>query len=164
MHAPSIQLTGNLAATPVLRRTANDVPVTSFRIANTPSRLDKTTGAWTDSPTTWFTVSCWRGTAENVARSLRQGDRVVVTGRLSTSTWTTSDGEQRSGLDIEATHVGLDLSRAPARVVSVPPLQAGTDPGERPAEGEVDPGLHGLVAEIEDLLEEDEEALASRAG
>ena len=48
MHAPSITLTGNVAATPVLRRTAADVPVVSFRIANTPSRLDRTTGAWTD--------------------------------------------------------------------------------------------------------------------
>ncbi len=146
MQHPSITVTGNLAATPVLRRTPADLAVSSFRIANTPSRLDRASDTWVDQPTTWFTVSCWRGTAENVVRSLRQGDRVVVTGRLSTSTWTTSEGEQRSGLDIEATHVGLDLSRAPARVVTVPPLQVGSDPGERPDEAAEE------LARLEDLL------------
>lgn len=172
MHAPSITLTGNVAATPVLRRTPTDVPVVSFRIANTPSRFDRATGAWTDLPTTWFTVSCWRATAENVVRSLRQGDRVVVTGRLSTSTWTTSEGEQRSGLDIEASQVGLDLSRAPARVVTVPPLQVGSDPGERvpgaaaadlPADL-VDGLADGLTDELEELLQDDGAPLSGAAG
>lgn len=168
MHAPSISLTGNLAATPVLRRTPADVPVVSFRIANTPSRLDKTTGAWIDSPTTWFTVTCWRGTAENVVRSLRQGDRVVVTGRLSTSTWTTPEGEQRSGLDIEATQVGLDLSRAPARVVTVPPLHVLSDPGERlpgaPGAEPADDAVAGMSDELDDLLQQDEVPVGAGAG
>ena len=152
MHAPSITVTGNVAATPGLRQVAG-ASVTSFRIANTPRRLDKTTGAWNDLPTTWFGVSCWRGTAENVVASLKQGDRVVVTGRLVTRTWTTSDGEPRSGLDIEAVHIGLDLSRAPAQVVKTPPLQLTSDPGEQ---------VNGLPAdelldELDDLLEAERE-------
>lgn len=152
MHAPSIIVTGNVAAPPVLRE-AGGASVTSFRIANTPRRLDKTTGAWADLPTTWFGVSCWRGTAENVVASLQQGDRVVVTGRLVTRTWTTADGEPRSGLDIEAVLVGLDLGRAPARVVRTPPLLLTSDPGE-PADGPPGDDLHD---ELDDLLEAERE-------
>jgi single-strand DNA-binding protein len=160
VQKPTIIVTGNVAAAPVLRRIPDDTFVTSFRIANTPSRLDRTTGAWNDQPTTWFTVSCWRGTAEHVVQSLRQGDRVVVTGRLSTSTWTTSEGEQRSGLDIEASHVGLDLSRAPARVVTVPPLQVGSDPGERPPVE----AAEEIVSRLQDLLDDEEPSLAGETG
>jgi single-strand DNA-binding protein len=148
VHAPSITVTGNVGTTPVLREVSG-ASVTSFRIANTPRRLDKTTGAWNDLPTTWFGVSVWRTTAENVVQSVKQGDRVVVTGRLVTRTWTTPEGEPRSGLDIEATHIGLDLGRAPAQVVKAPPLQLTSDPGEQ-VSGLPDPDLHD---ELDDLLE-----------
>lgn len=135
MHAPSIIVPGNVGTTPVLREVGGS-SVTSFRIANTPRRLDKATGAWNDLPTTWFGVSVWRTTAENVVQSLKQGDRVVVTGRLTVRTWETDKGDKRSGLEIEATSVGLDLSRGRAQYVKDAPLMVTQDPWA--STGEVD--------------------------
>lgn len=113
MNEPYITVTGNVGAIP-RHRTVQGVPVTDFRIGSTPRRMDRASGEWSDGETLWFSVSCWRALAQNVAESLRKGDPVVVTGRLLTRSWTTETGETRSGLEIDATSIGLDLSRGTA--------------------------------------------------
>lgn len=113
MNGPQITVVGHLAWPPRARTLAGGTVVSDFRIATTPSRLDKTTGQWTDLETLWFGVTCWRTLAEHCASSLKKGDRVVVTGRLSWRTWKNDQGEERSGLEIDASSVGLDLSRGP---------------------------------------------------
>lgn len=131
MLEPTITVTGNVAVVPVLRELASGVRVTGFRLANTPRELDKTTGEWRDGVTTWFGVTCWRGLAEHTAQSLKTGDRVVVTGRLRTRTWRTAEGEERSGLEIDAATVGFDLARTSALATRpVPPILT-QDPGEQ---------------------------------
>ena len=84
---------------------------------------------WSDGETMWFGVSCWRALAENVAASVSKGDKVVVSGRLTVSTWTTEKGEQRSGLEIVNPTVGFDLSRGTAVLHKNPPLTITSDPG-----------------------------------
>ena len=113
MNAPQITVVGHLAREPKLRTLAGGAVVADFRIGTTPSRLDKTTGVWNDLPTMWFGVSCWRTLAQYASMSLKTGDRVIVTGRLTMKTWTTEQGEERSGFEIDATSVGMDLSRGP---------------------------------------------------
>lgn len=110
MHEPHITLTGNVGRAPRRRATSAGVSVADFRLASTPRRLDRGTSTWSDGETTWFAVTCWRALADHVTDSLQVGDRVVVTGRLSTSTWTTDTGEVRLNLEVEAITVGLDLS------------------------------------------------------
>lgn len=110
MHEPVITLVGNVGRVPRRRVTSAGVSVTDFRLASTPRRLDKAAGTWSDGETTWFGVTCWRALADHVAESLLVGDRVVVTGRLSTSSWKTETGETRSSLEVEAATVGLDLT------------------------------------------------------
>jgi single-strand DNA-binding protein len=82
--------------------------VTDFRIASTPRKVDRATGVWSDGETIWFGVSCWRLLAENVAASVKVGDRVVVTGTLSARSWKNELGEERSGLEVAAQTVGFD--------------------------------------------------------
>jgi single-strand DNA-binding protein len=42
---------------------------------------------------------------------VRKGDPVVITGRLEVDEWTGPDGQQRSGLVINASAVGVDATR-----------------------------------------------------
>ncbi|HVE74985.1 MAG TPA: single-stranded DNA-binding protein [Mycobacteriales bacterium] len=133
MHEPLITLVGNVASAPQLRALPDGTAVAAFRVGNTPRRRDKATQEWSDLETRWFGVSCWRALAENCAQTLGKGDRVVVTGRLTTRSWDGRDGERRTTLEVEATSVGLDLSR----------IAASRERAETPAQGDVD----GPVAE-----------------
>ena len=58
-------------------------------------------------------VTCWRDLAGNAVASLRKGDPVVVTGRLSTRTYE-KDGQTRSTCELEAVAIGPDLARGTA--------------------------------------------------
>lgn len=113
VNGPQITVVGHLAWPPRSRTLAGGVVVADFRVATTPRRFDKATGQWVDLETLWFGVTCWRTLAQHVAASLTKGDRVVVTGRLLTKSWKTEQGEDRTGLEIDATSVGFDLSRGP---------------------------------------------------
>lgn len=131
MHEPVITLSGNVAAPPTVRTVGTEGrTVANFRLAVTPRRRVRGTDEWQDRPTLWFTVSCWQGLAENVAASLQKGSRVAVTGRLGTRAWVGDDGAERSGLEVEATSVALDLSRGPARHLVAAPLLVSSDPGD----------------------------------
>jgi single-strand DNA-binding protein len=107
-----ITLTGNAGADPVRKVLASGAVVTTVRVATTPRRFDKAAEEWRDLETMWFTVRCWRSLADNVAASVRKGDRVVATGRLSVSSWTGREGEPRTTHEIDATAVGFELTRA----------------------------------------------------
>lgn len=100
-----VHLTGNVGGDVEYRN--NTVPVASFRLACTP-RIRRA-GDWVDGPTTWLTVTCFRGLATNAAGSLRRGDPVLVTGRLRTNTWT-RDGVEHERTVLEATSIGHDLT------------------------------------------------------
>lgn len=129
MLDPFITVAGNLGAMPRTRVVASGAVVTDFRIAYTPRKQDKATGLWSDGHTIWFGVSCWRALAENVAASVKTGDRVVVTGRLRANVWKNELGEERSSLEIDAQTVGFDLSRGKAVQERGVPLSVTTDPG-----------------------------------
>ena len=129
MLEPTITVVGNVGAAPRTRVLPSGVVVTDFRIASTPRRQDRATGAWSDGETIWFGVRCWRLLAENVAASLRTGDRVVVAGSLRAHSWTSEQGEERSGLEVDALSVGLDLSRGKAVQERSGPQVAAAEPG-----------------------------------
>jgi len=157
VNEPHITAIGNLGADPRTRVLASGAVVTDFRIASTPRKQDRATSAWADGETIWFTVSCWKAMAEHCAASLHKGDRVVVTGRLSASTWTTEDGDKRSGLEIKADAVGFDLSRGRVTQERSVPLTVTSDPGYR-STGAVDPATGEVRMEAVDDAED--EALA----
>jgi single-strand DNA-binding protein len=112
MSETQITVVGNVGWTPNHKALASGTVVTDFRLAHTPSRFDKATGEWKDLETMWYSVTCWRGLADNVAASVHKGDRVVVTGRLSQRSYE-KDGQQRISLEIDASSIGFDLSRFP---------------------------------------------------
>ena len=148
MNEPLLTVVGNVAGPPRQRTTPAGVVVADFRIAATPRRLDRSTGTWSDGETLWFGVTAWRSLAEHCASSLKKGDRVVVTGRLTTRSWEVEGGEKRANLEVDATSVGLDLARGTAAYTKAPVLVVGEDPWV--SSGIVDPVTGVVLREPDD--------------
>lgn len=110
MNETIITLSGWLGSDVTVRQ-AGDTVVASFRVASTPRRFQKKTGDWVDGDTQWYTVSAWRGLAENCDHSLRRGDPVVVHGKLSAQVWTNSAGIEVTSFEVDASFVGHDLNK-----------------------------------------------------
>ena len=109
-----ISLSGYVATQPSFRESRTGTPTLSMRVAWTPRRLDRVTGEWVDTPTSFASVSCFRKTAENAATCLRKGDPIVLRGRVSVRDYEDRNGLQRTNVDIDATFLGYDLSRGVA--------------------------------------------------
>lgn len=104
-----LTIVGNLTAEPELRFTNSGLPVASFTVASTPRTFDKQTGEWKDGDALFMRCSAWRDLAENVAESLTKGARVIVQGRLQQRSYTDEEGNQRTGIDLQADEVGASL-------------------------------------------------------
>jgi len=123
MNDSTITVRGWLGADVDLRK-AGEVPVASFRLACTPRKFNPRTESWSDGTTQWYTVTCWRGLADNVAKSLRRGDPVVVQGRLELRRYVNSNNIEVEALGIEAASVGHDLARGTSEFTRTPKPEA----------------------------------------
>jgi single-strand DNA-binding protein len=111
MNDVTVTVSGNVGSTPALHlNAAKNLQWSTFRVASTRRYVNEN-GEWTDGATLWFTVKAWRTAAANVVESVHKGMPVVVTGRLEVDEWTGPDGEQRTGLVIVATAIGVDATR-----------------------------------------------------
>ena len=104
----SFTVSGVVATTPRHLVTQEGLPITSFRLASSKRRFDRTKKTWVDGETNWFTINSFRQLAINSASSISKGDRIVVSGRLKVRDW---DNGERSGtsVEIEADCLGHDL-------------------------------------------------------
>ena len=104
----TITITGLIATTPRHVVTSEGLPITSFRLASSQRRFDKTAEKWVDASTNWYTITSFRQLAINAVPSLSKSDRIVVTGRVRVRDWQTDD---RTGttVEIEAETIGHDL-------------------------------------------------------
>ena len=107
-----VPMRGNLVNDPKQQVTASGVKVTKFRLASNGRRYDQARGEYVDTDTVYMSVTCWRQLGDNVMKSLRKGDTVLVYGRLRFSEYAdASGGPRRQSYDIDALAVGPDLSR-----------------------------------------------------
>lgn len=113
MNDTMVTLVGNLVDDPKLHTTDGGAEVAGFRVASTARRFDRAEQRWVDGGSLFLSVSCWRALGANAAASLRRGDPVVVTGRLTTRTYE-KDGQTRSVPELEALALGPDLARGTA--------------------------------------------------
>jgi single-strand DNA-binding protein len=116
-----LDVQGRVGGEVKFKTSTSGVAMASFRLASTPRFFNRAEGGWSDRPTTWFTVECWRGLAENVNESLVSGQPVLVTGRLKTTEWVDKEGQTQSRSVIDAYSVGHDLSRGTAIFHKSPP-------------------------------------------
>lgn len=125
MNETTITVTGNVAKEPTLRVTTTGTRVVSFRLASTERRFDKALQGWRDGDTTWWSVSCWRNTGDNVLDSLHVGEPVIVQGRVRVREYD-KEGVRHQVYEIEASALGHDLSRGVSRFT-----KASFGPGQR---------------------------------
>jgi single-strand DNA-binding protein len=105
----TITITGLVATEPRHLVTGEGLPITSFRLASTQRRFDRSQERWIDGETNWYTITSFRQLAINSAGSVKKGERLVVTGRLRIREW---ENGERTGttIDVEADALGHDLS------------------------------------------------------
>jgi single-strand DNA-binding protein len=109
MSNNTITITGLVATTPRSITTSEGLQIASFRFATTERRYDRPTEKWIDGDTNWFSVTAFRSLAENIARSVNKGDRLIVEGKLRIRDWTTDD-KAGTNVEIDADAIGHDLT------------------------------------------------------
>jgi len=104
-----ISVTGLVATTPRHIVTAEGLPITSFRLASSTRRFDRTQNKWVDGETNWYTITAFKQLGINSAGSVNKGDRIMVQGVLRVRDW---DNGERAGtsVEVEASAMGHDLS------------------------------------------------------
>lgn len=116
MSKPITTVIGNLTNDPELRFTPSGAAVASFTVAANDRLFDKATNEWRDGDVSFFRCSVWRQYAENVAESLRKGQRVIVHGSLGVRTYETREGEKRTSVEVDVIDVGPALKYSTATV------------------------------------------------
>lgn len=155
MNDTTITMVGRIVDVPKRRLTESGVSVLNMRVGSTARRFDRETQKWVDGDSLFVNVTCWRSLADNVSRSLVQGDAVVVHGRIFTREYE-HNGQRRSSYDMEAQALGPDLTWGRVEYVrtkrdpitheivdAVPDPAAASEPAERG--GLVDVDLPVLV-------------------
>jgi single-strand DNA-binding protein len=138
MNETTITLIGNLTADPELRFTSTGTAVANFTVATNPRTFDKTFGEWRDTEPLFLRCTLWRTPAENLAESLRRGDRVIVVGRLRQRSFDTRDGDKRTVTECDATEVGASLQFRQLKPITATRSSAHTAGGAEAA-GNEDP-------------------------
>lgn len=116
-----ITVQGVVGTTPIVATTPSRRVYCRFRVASTPSYKDAS-GQWRKEETLWFTAKAWGALAENLARSLRKGDPVLLHGRLTQETWTPAKGPAQTSNVITVTSGGHDLARGTTSYMRVEPV------------------------------------------
>lgn len=107
MNDIHITTAGKALDDPQLRFTSSGKAVASVRIVI--GHRKKSGDQWVDAGATFLDVQAWDKLAENLAESVRKGDRIIVTGRLATEEWEGKDGEKRTTQRISADDIGLSV-------------------------------------------------------
>jgi len=116
-----ITIKGNLGTDPELKFTKNNKAYVSFSLAYTP-RV-KQGEVWIDSETIWFRAVQWGEKAELLVDNLRKGDTVLIQGSWKPSTYTTKEGVDKSGLELNVAEIGKVFkagARAPKQSEEAP--------------------------------------------
>ena len=95
----SVNIMGRLVRDPEVRRIGDksDIPVCSFAIAVDRDFRDRDTG---DREADFFDCVAWRKDAEFLQKYFKQGDDVIIKGRLQVRRWTDHDENRRRAVEI----------------------------------------------------------------
>ena len=119
-----VNLIGFVATQPKKGRTKTGSLTLSMRVGWTPRAVNKATGEWSDLPSSFATVQCYRKVAEHAAVCLRKGDPIVLRGSLRVREYTDQSGQRRSAVEIQAESLGHDMGRG---ISTYSKLQARTE-------------------------------------
>lgn len=106
-----VTLIGRLGADPEIRYTANGDAVANISVATHFKWKDKQTGEKKEA-TEWHRVVFFNRLAEVAGEYLKKGAQVYVEGRLKTSKWQDTHGQDRYTTEIIATEMKMLDSRS----------------------------------------------------
>ncbi len=109
-----INLTGRMAETPELKMSTSNKAVCSFRIAVPRPRIKDTTD--------FFTCVAWENKAEFVSRYFRKGQRIEISGILTTRQYKTKDDKKHTLYEILCDTVDFGESKKESEVAGQQPL------------------------------------------
>jgi single-strand DNA-binding protein len=138
MFETSLTVVGHIV-NDLQRRKVGNQELIKFRVASN-SRRRTGDGSWEPGNSLFITVNCWGKLVTGVGAALGKGAPVIAVGHVYTSEYEDRDGNRRSSLEMRATSVGPDLSRAIVRIEKpgytgpdAEPAPAAADAGEEPA-------------------------------
>lgn len=109
MNAIQVDFEARLVNDPELRFTPNGTAVANIRVAASERTKDSTTGEWKDDNTVFLNCSIWREMGENTCEHLKQGDLVLISGKLRQRTYETKEGEKRTVTEVDVANIGKSL-------------------------------------------------------
>lgn len=128
-----VTIVGNITDDPELRFTLAGQAVATLTVATTPTFYDSSTQEWKETDTIFMRCNIWRQLGENVAESLRRGNRVVVVGRIKQSNWEDREtGNNRSRIEIDVDDIGASMRFATVKVSRAERQNDNDEPAERP--------------------------------
>jgi single-strand DNA-binding protein len=125
-------LLGNLTRDPELRAIPSGSQVCNFDLAM--NRVYTTQAGERKEEVCYMTIVVWGKQGENCAQYLKKGRQALVEGHLQQRSWTTSEGQKRSKLEVVAERVQFLGDGQGSRVTTAP------DP-------DADPPAHVLEAD-----------------
>ncbi|BBZ71083.1 single-stranded DNA-binding protein [Mycobacterium paraseoulense] len=152
MFETPLTVVGHIVNNPE-RRQVGTQEVIKFRVASN-SRRRAADGGWEPGYSLFINVNCWGKLVTGVGAALGKGAPVIVVGHVYTSEYEDRDGNRRSSLEMRATSVGPDVSRAIVRIerpgytgpTAGDPTTPATDATDTPGE-DADAGDSGGAAE-----------------
>lgn len=111
MNAISTSIQGNATQDAAIHRFEDGGCRTGFTVAVNDTYYDPRDGEWKERKPEFVRVQVRRKSlAENVARSVKKGMPVLVSGRLVTNEWVDREGGRRTELTLHADNVGVELT------------------------------------------------------
>jgi len=129
-----ITIVGRLTQDVELRYTPSGDAVANFTIAQNSRVFDKNSNEWKDKPTNFFRCTIWREAAESVAETLTKGTAVIAYGEVTSRSYETKDGTQRTVQEIELSNIGADLRWASSKPKATASAQSGQWGGNQQAD------------------------------
>lgn len=110
-----ITIHGRLTQDPELKQTQSGVSVCNFTVA-----VDRSYSNGEDKITDFFTVVCWRGLADMVAKYFGKGKEIIVSGEMQSRKWQDNDGNNRVSWEIQANTVDFCGSKGNTNTATEP--------------------------------------------
>ena len=107
----TVCLVDRLTADPELKRTQNGLAFTKFTMA-----VDRQYSKDKEQTADFINLQAWRGTAEFICKYFFKGQRIGLTGRIQTGSYTDKDGNKRYTLEVLANDVEFVESKKQSNV------------------------------------------------
>jgi len=120
-------IAGNLTKTPELRTTQSNKKVTSFTIAVNEGK----------NKTEFVNCQAWEKTAELICEYSKKGDRLAVSGRLSSTKYTDKDGVEKYKTEVVVSQFDMPPKRSTENLDAGPKTAAGAASGGGIEENEI---------------------------